>query len=185
MQSVLMVSKVNPGQDFLSSILPLYDKLYTSNSAAAARAMLLERDIDLVIINAPLADETGEQLAKDIATATQVILIVNAQYYDEISTTVEELGIITIAKPINKKMLTTSVKIAYATNKRLKRLEDENISLSQKIDDIRIVSRAKCILIELRGITETEAHKYIEKQAMNLRKTRKDIAQTIIANHGW
>ncbi|ONI45565.1 response regulator receiver protein [Candidatus Epulonipiscioides gigas] len=188
MRNVLMVSKVNPSKNFLSTILPvaLYKDLYTSNSAVEARQMLLERTIDLVIINMPLKDETGENLAKDIAylKSTQVILIVNADYYEGIANIVEELGVILVTKPINKKVLETSIRIANVTCNRLKLLEKENIDLTHKIDDIRIISRAKCILIEVKGMTEMQAHKYIEKEAMNLRKTRKEVAQTIIKNYG-
>ncbi|OOB76833.1 MAG: response regulator receiver protein [Epulopiscium sp. Nuni2H_MBin003] len=188
MQNILMVSKTTPSKDVLSNLLPahLHKNLYTLNSAVEARRMLLERSIDLVIINTPLKDEMGEKLAKDIAylSITQVILIVNADYYEKVAQNVEELGVIMVAKPIDRKILMTSIKIANVTYNRLKLLEQENSNLNKKIDDIRIVSRAKCILIEFKGMSEQQAHKYIEKEAMNLRKTRKEVADAIILNYG-
>ncbi len=164
-----------------------YKELYTSHSCSEARRLLLERKIDLVIINMPLKDETGEVLAKDIAfnsSTTQVILMVTVEHYEEVANKVEDFGVIMVAKPINKKVLEASIKIAKVTYNRLKVLDQEKTLLSKKIDDIRIVSRAKCILIEYLGMSEPDAHKYIEKEAMNLRKSRKEIAEVIIQNYG-
>ncbi len=184
MKNVLMVSHAHLNKEMLSTMLPtsLYKELYTSTSCSEARRLLLERKIDLVIINMPLKDETGENLAKDIAFlgATQVILMVNIDYYEDVASKVEEFGVIMVAKPINRKVLEASIKIAKVTYNRLKLLEKENNKLNKKIDDIRIISRAKCILIEYKGLSEADAHRYIEKEAMNLRKSRKDIAQDII-----
>ena len=46
-----------------------------------------------------------------------------------------------------------------------------------------MIDRAKCLLIENEYLTEEEAHKQIEKTAMNERVTRKAIAQRIIAEY--
>ena len=42
------------------------------------------------------------------------------------------------------------------------------------------MDRAKCLLIECCGMTEPEAHSYIEQQAMNQRRSKRDIAEDII-----
>ncbi|MFQ9680350.1 MAG: ANTAR domain-containing protein [Ruthenibacterium lactatiformans] len=52
-------------------------------------------------------------------------------------------------------------------------LQRQNNILQQKIDDIRLVDRAKCALIQYRLLTEPEAHKYIEREAMDSRRTRR------------
>ena len=56
----------------------------------------------------------------------------------------------------------------------------ENRRLQKRIEDIRLVDRAKCLLIECCGMSEPEAHSYIEQQAMNRRCPKRDIAQGII-----
>ncbi|OOO00189.1 MAG: response regulator receiver protein [Epulopiscium sp. Nele67-Bin004] len=184
MLNVLMVSYVQPSKEVLSDMLPVSHEIYTSHSCSEARRLLLERKIDIVIINTPLKDETGEKLAKDIACqgATQVILMVGSEHYEQIASKVEQLGVIMVAKPLNKKILETSLNIAKVTYNRLRLLERENTLLNKKIDDIRIISRAKCILIE-KGMSELQAHKYIEKEAMDTRRTRKEISETIIQNY--
>ena len=58
--------------------------------------------------------------------------------------------------------------------------EKKTRTLREKMDSIRIVNRAKWLLIERLGMTEQDAHGYIEKEAMNRRRTSREIAEEII-----
>ena len=62
-------------------------------------------------------------------------------------------------------------------------MEKKNASVEEKIEEIRIVNRAKCLLIEQLKMTESEAHRYIEKQAMDRCVTRRVIAENIILTY--
>ena len=77
-------------------------------------------------------------------------------------------------------LLFGAVKLAQAANRRIMGLQRQNNILQQKIDDIRLVDRAKCALIQYRLLTEPEAHKYIEREAMDSRRTRREVAQAIL-----
>ena len=46
------------------------------------------------------------------------------------------------------------------------RVEKENTKLKKKLEELRLVDRAKCMLIAYEGMSETQAHRHIEKQAM-------------------
>ena len=70
-----------------------------------------------------------------------------------------------------------------ASRKRVQNLESENHKLQKKIDEIRLVDRAKCILIQYLNMTEPQAHKYIEKQAMNMRQSRLQTAEMILKTY--
>ena len=50
------------------------------------------------------------------------------------------------------------------------------------MEEIRLVNRAKWLLIEKQNMTELEAHRYIEKQAMDQCVQRKEIALQIIGS---
>ena len=52
--------------------------------------------------------------------------------------------------------------------------------LRKQLEELRLVSRAKCILIETGGLTEPEAHAFLEKQAMNRRMTKVDVARELL-----
>jgi len=76
------------------------------------------------------------------------------------------------------------MKLAYATRARLRTMDKKNKSLNAKMSEIRTVNRAKWALIESLGMTESQAHHYIEKQAMDMRLSKGDIAVSILNTYG-
>ena len=149
-----------------------------------ARRALAESDYALLVVNTPLQDESGAELAVDAAgsTGAGVVLLVKAEAADEMAARVEDAGVFVVAKPLNRTLLFGAVKLALAAHRRLVGLQQQNTKLQQKIDDIRLVDRAKCALIQYRQLTEPEAHKYIERQAMDGRRSRRAVAEEILLN---
>ena len=187
MESALIVSYSEKSIDFFTEMLNTasIDQIVALKSCGEARRQLLERDFDLIIINAPLRDESGESLSRHIASqgASQVILIVASEHFEAISAICEDDGVLTIARPINKSVFWSSLKIARAAQSRLIRMQTENNKLKQKIEDIRIIDRAKCLLISYLNISEKDAHRFIEKQAMDIRSSRRTVAEEIIKTY--
>lgn len=187
MDSILIISSSKKGTTFFTEVLSQnsYEEIVTVTNGGEARRLLVERDFDLCIINAPLIDEFGDEFAKNIVSNSigQVILIVNINIYDEISNKVEEQGVITISKPMNRNMFWSALKLASATYNKISKFKIENSKLLQKIEDIRMIDRAKFILIQYLNMTESEAHRYIEKQAMDMRTTKRIIAEGILKTY--
>ena len=187
MESALIVTCTEKSTILFTEILSAASikHIVASKSCGEARRMLLERDFDLVLINAPLNDESGENLSRYIAVkgTAQVILVVASEYFDAISAICENDGVLTISKPINRAVFWSALKLARAAQSRFTRMHVENNKLKQKIEDIRIVDRAKCILISYLNMSEQEAHRYIEKQAMDMRLSRREIAEGILKTY--
>ncbi|MGI6140325.1 MAG: ANTAR domain-containing response regulator [Caldicoprobacterales bacterium] len=183
----MIVSSSEKATTVFSEILTpaLICQITAVKTCSEARRILLERDFDLVIIDAPLRDETGESFALHVASKEiiQVILIVKREFYEAVSAVCEEEGILTIAKPLNKYVFLSALSLARSVHNRMKKMRTENAQLIQKIEDIRIVDRAKCILISLMSMSEKEAHRYIEKQAMDMRITKRAVAERILKTY--
>lgn len=187
MDSALIVSNTEKSVAYFTQMLSQnsYGEIVAVNNCAGARRLLIERDFDLCIINAPLPDEFGDKFALGIAAKGigQVILVVKAELFDEVASKVEDMGVFTIAKPIGKGVFWSALKLAGAAFAKMSLLQNENRTLIKKIEDIRVIDRAKCILTSSLKMTEPEAHKYIEKQAMDMRITRRTVAQDIIKTY--
>ena len=187
MESALIVSNMDKSTAFFMEMLATasISQITVSQSCSHARRLLLERDFDLVIVNAPMKDETGENLSRQIASknSSQVMLVVKSEYYEAISASCEKDGILTIAKPISRPVFWSALMLAKSAQNRLSRMQAENARLVQKIEDIRIVDRAKCILISCLNMSEQEAHRYIEKQAMDMRESKRAIAEGILRTY--
>jgi len=154
-------------------------------SAGEARRTLLEKEFDIIIIDAPLTDESGESLARHIAVKgiSQAILAVNSEHFHAVSDVCHKDGVLVISKPVEKNFFCSAISLAKSVSFKLKRMQDENAKLKQKIEDIRIIDKAKCILISYLNLTEQESHRFIEKQAMDLRSTKRTIAEEILKTY--
>jgi len=75
------------------------------------------------------------------------------------------------------------LKLAIDTQIILQEVQEENLKLKQKIEDIRIIDRAKCILISRLNLSEAEVHRAIEKQAMDMRTSKRAIAEDILKTY--
>ncbi|HAS38120.1 MAG TPA: antitermination regulator [Ruminococcaceae bacterium] len=184
---VLIVSSsekfVRPMLDMLPE--KMFDPVETATDVAQARRKMLEREFDIVIINTPLRDEFGTRLALDICqkSSAGVLLFVKSEHYSDITSKVMQYGVLTISKPTSPSMIMQSVQMLCSTRERLRIMEKKNASVEEKIEEIRIINRAKCLLIEQLKMTESEAHRYIEKQAMDRCVTRRTIAENIILTY--
>ena len=187
LESALIVSYTSKSVGLFAEILGAASikQCIAANSCAEARRLLLARDFALVIVNAPLPDESGEKLSRYIAAqgVAQVILVVKSEYFDAVSAVCEDDGVLVISKPINRSVFWSALKLAVSSQNRLRRVRDENSKLKQKIEDIRIIDRAKCLLISYLKMSEHEAHRYIEKQAMDMRQPKRVIAEGILKTY--
>ncbi|MBP3810434.1 MAG: ANTAR domain-containing protein [Clostridiales bacterium] len=185
--SVLLVSSNEKMTSSLSVFLSRedYGPVVTSESVSAARRLVSQRDFDIVIINTPLKDEIGINFAIEIAdsSSSSVMLLVKADMFDEVSYKMQDCGVFTLAKPVNSTVLGYSMKMMCSTRERLLRMEQKQKTFEEKLEEIKIVNRAKIILVENLSMSEEEAHKFIEKNAMNERKSKVFIAKKIISEY--
>ena len=187
MESALIISNKDKILDFLLETLDSASvkNIVALQSCGGARRLLLERDFDLVVVNAPLCDESGEDLSRHITSKgmAQVILMVKSEYFDAVSSVCEDDGVLTVSKPVNNSVFWSALMLAKSAQSRIKKIQSENAELKQKIEDIRIIDRAKMTLISYMNMSEKEAHRYIEKQAMDLRATRRIVAEGILKTY--
>ena len=185
--SVLIVSATDR---FVQSIMPLlpvtdYWPVTTAGSVGEARRLLVEASFDIVLINAPLPDDFGMRLAVDICSTTGagVLLLVKNDLYDDVYAKMVTHGVMTLSKPTSLQMVAQNLRLLCATRERLRHMEARQATVEEKIQEIRLVNRAKWLLIECMHMTEPEAHRYIERQAMDLRITKRQAAEQIISTY--
>lgn len=185
MERCLLISSLNHRQDSLESILnTAFSLVQTLDNATEARRILLEQDFDMIVIDTPLKDEFGHMLSIYAARnpLTSVILAVKNDRVDEMCEKVQEYGVMVLTKPIDERIFIQTLNLMKAARYRMAVLKKENDDLQSKIEEIKLVDKAKCILIERFQYTEQAAHRAIEKKAMDRRMSRKEIARMIVKN---
>jgi len=187
MDKFLVITKSYNNKNSIVSFLKKsgYNDISSAGSGSETRRLLLKKDYSVCIIDAPLSDEFGLELALFIVQNHNCssILLVKSDIEEEITAKAEDYGVIVVSKPINIHYFHKMIKISITSNRRIFNINSENKKLQDKIDELKLIDRAKCILIEKQKITESDAHRYIEKKAMDSRSTRKKIAVDIIEQY--
>lgn len=185
--SVLVISAKEKFNASLQSLLPesKYAPVQMVSSVSLAKRVLLERSFDFVFINTPLPDDFGTRFAIEISgnKGTVILLLVRNEVYEEVCDKVTEYGILTLPKPASKQMVAHTLNFMAGIRERLRKLEKKSLSMEEKMKEIRLVNRAKWVLIDELKMSEADAHRYIEKQAMDHCVSRRKIAEEIISTY--
>ena len=96
---------------------------------------------------------------------------------------VAAFGAFVISKPLNRQLFSKAVRYMQAAQNRMNGIRRENVKLQKKIEEIRLINRAKYILMEYLSMTEQQAHRYLEKQAMDLRITKLEVAKNLLSTY--
>ena len=169
--SVLVVSASDKFNEAMTALLPEFaccPVRFASDISAAKRAVA-ERSFDYVIVNSPLPDD---------------LLLVKSQIHGEIYDKVSEHGVFTLPKPISKPVITTALGWMASARECLRKFEKKNLSIEEKMEEIRIVNRAKWLLVSELKMDEPDAHRYIEKQAMDRCVPKRQVAEEILKTYG-
>lgn len=186
--SVLVVSASATFDRTVSDLLPRNDfwPVNMVKSCGEARRALFDKAYDIVLINAPLHDDFGMRLAIDLCNTSHagVLLCVKSELYNDVYSKVTPHGVLTLSKPTSLPMVSHSLRVLCAIRERLRKLEAKQQSVEERIEEIRLVNRAKWLLIQCLNMTESQAHRYIEKQSMDTRTSKREVAQDIIKTYG-
>lgn len=186
--SVLVVSASAAFDRTISDLLPRNDfwPVNMVKSCGEARRALFDKEYDIVLINAPLHDDFGMRLAIDVCNTSHagVLLCVKSELYNDVYSKVTPHGVLTLSKPTSLPMITHSLRVLCAIRERLRKLEAKQQSVEERIEEIRLTNRAKWLLIQCLNMTEAQAHRYIEKQSMDTRTSKREVAQDIIKTYG-
>ena len=184
MQQVLLVCDSDKAAEFCRDVLKKqgYPDVFVCKNGPEAKRRLLEHEYELTFINAPLRMESAESVAVDIAekNISQVILLVKSEHFDEAHAHTRDYGVITVSKPIHSRELSMAIDFSYIAQSRIKMMESENKKLQKKMNELKFINHAKILLVQYESLTEEEAHKKIEKTAMNNRTSRLVVAKEII-----
>ena len=185
--SILIVSATDSFTSAFADLLSeaRYSPINTVTSVSVAKRVLAEKTYDFVIINAPLPDDAGTRFAIDTCTTKQtaVLLLVKNDIHAGIHDKVAEYGVFTLPKPISKTTMTHALNWLESARERLRQFEKKTISIEDKMAEIRLVNKAKWLLISELHMSEPDAHRYVEKQAMDRCVSRRCIAEEIIKTY--
>ena len=185
--SVLIVSASERDTESIRGLLleSGFARTSVASDAATARERYGAEQHEIVIISSPVQGESGVRLACDITQMgyAGVLLLAKSEQYEEFSRRVERYGVMLLQKPLSRALFLQTLRLLAAMRERMRSVEDRARTLETRMNELKIIDRAKWVLVEYLKMSEAEAHRYIEKQAMDRRTTRGEIAEGILKTY--
>ena len=186
--SVLVVSSSEKFNSALTEYfsVPTFTPVQTVSSISVAKRALVERAFDFVVVNSPVGEDVGIRFSIDTVTSCDsvVLFLSKTEQYDLAFEKLAEHGVFLLQKPISRPVFSIALDWLISAREGLRKNRTKTLSIEEKMNEIRLVNRAKWLLISELKMTEPTAHRYIEKQAMDRCIPRKMIAEEIIKTYG-
>lgn len=138
-------------------------------------------DIVLMDIKMPIFDGFGAAeiiLQNDMA---KCLVMITAFYDAELIERANQIGATGyLVKPIDRRMLLPTIEVAYSQSRRLSETRKEAADARRKLEETRLIDRAKSLVAYERGITEGEAYRELQRLAMNKRCSLLSLALSVV-----
>jgi two-component system, response regulator PdtaR len=152
-----------------------------------ARAVELAEELrpDLVIHDVKMPVLDGIAAAERIAgKRIAPVVILTAFSQRELVERARDAGAMAyLVKPFSPGDLVPAIEMAVSRFTELQALEAEVAGLHDQLEARKVVERAKAVLQSELGLSEPEAFRWIQKTAMDLRRSMREVAEGVVT-HG-
>lgn len=150
-------------------------------------AVNLARELrpDIVLMDIKMPDMDGIEAAQ-LLTEERVapVLLLSAYSQQELVQRAQQAGVAGyLVKPFRESDLVPAIEVALARFSEFRAVEREVGDLQEALETRKAVDRAKGILMDTQGLSETEAFRKIQKMSMDHRKSMRTVADAIILAH--
>src|SRR6478672_4975776 len=149
-----------------------------------AVALATELRPDLVILDVKMPkkdgiDAAGEIVAEQIAP---VVILTAFSQRDLVERARDAGAMAYLVKPFSPQDLVPAIEMAVSRYDETVSLEREVADLTERLETRKVVDRAKGVLQQQLGLTEPEAFRWIQKTAMDLRLSMRQVADGVVSH---
>lgn len=162
-----------------------YQVVGQAGDGEQAVALATEQRPDLVVLDVKMPKLDGISAAEQITEAriAPVVMLTAFSQRELVDRATKAGAMAYVVKPFSKSDLVPAIEIAMARFAQIQAVEAEVADLSERLESRKAVDRAKSLLQAGLGLTEPEAFRWIQKTAMDLRKSMREVAEGVIS-HG-
>ena len=115
--------------------------------------------ITAVICGFKLADQSAEALAGDLPSSCAVLVLASQNLLDLL----QNDDLFQLPAPVSKGDLTASVRMLLQMGRRLERA----LRPRRSPEELEVIQQAKALLMDRNGMTEEQAHRFLQKSSMD------------------
>ncbi|HEY9563799.1 MAG TPA: response regulator [Nocardioides sp.] len=162
-----------------------YDVVGQAGDGEQAIALVEELRPDLVILDVKMPRLDGISAAERIAhqRIAPVVILTAFSQRDLVERARDAGAMAYLVKPFSRNDLVPAIEMAVSRFAELTSLEDEIADLTERLEARKAVERAKSILQRDLDISEPDAFRWIQKTAMDLRLSMRQVADGVV-KHG-
>jgi len=159
-----------------------YEVVGQVGDGEAAVKMARELEPDLVVMDVKMPVMSGIEAAEIISDEriAPVVMLTAFSQRDLVEQAREAGAMAYVVKPFDASDVVPAIEMAMARFAELRAVEDEAADLADRLESRKLVDQAKGLLQDSFGMTEAEAFRWIQKQAMDMRKSMRDVAEGVI-----
>lgn len=138
---------------------------------------------DIAILDIKMPGLDGLSAAREIAGERRAaVLVLTAFSQRDLIEQARDAGALAyLVKPFQRSELIPAIEVAIGRFRELKALADQAQSLEEQLETRKVVDRAKGMLMDTHGLSESDAFGFVQRTAMQERLTMKAVSERIIA----
>jgi two-component system, response regulator PdtaR len=159
-----------------------YDVVGQAEDGETAVALAEELEPDLVILDIKMPRLDGIAAAQRVAALriAPVVILTAFSQRDLVEQARDAGAMAYVVKPFSMTDLVPAIEMAVSRFAEIKQLELEVADLGDQLETRKVLDRAKGILQQQMGLTEPEAFRWIQKTAMDLRRSMREVAEGVV-----
>ncbi|MBU6215503.1 MAG: response regulator [Acidobacteria bacterium] len=159
-----------------------YDVVAECGRGDEAVELVRTHQPDVALLDIKMPGMDGISAAREIAAdRLAAVVLVTAFSQRELIEEAGDAGVHGyVVKPFERHDLVPAIEVALARFRTEQNLVDQATSAEQRLESRKVIDRAKGALMDGSGLSEQAAFDFIQKTAMQTRRTMRDVAQGVL-----
>jgi two-component system, response regulator PdtaR len=159
-----------------------YDVVGQAGDGQQALDLARELEPDLVVMDVKMPVMDGITAAEKIAEEriAPVVMLTAFSQRDLVERAREAGAMAYVVKPFDASDVVPAIEIALGRFQEIRSIEDEVADLEDRLASRKAIDQAKGLLQEALDLSEAEAFRWIQKTAMDMRKSMREVAEGVI-----
>lgn len=137
---------------------------------------------DVVIMDIKMPDCDGIEAAHHIAQESPTPVVFLSGYFDKelLTGVIASGGLAYLLKPVTSDQLHAAISLACTRFGEMRDLHEQSARIEQALEERKLISRAKGVIMQQRGVSEQDAHRLMQKRASRSNMRLADLARAIL-----